>query len=152
MNRLVPRKHLLSLAAAIGASLAILVSADRLQSHTSEVAGLQVIHPWTEPGSRGAATNAYPTLVNDSEGRRVITGVSTELARRVEIVAGGGVVERLELSPGETLGIDQFHLRLVDLQRDLEAGAHFGATLRFADGRTAEIMMVVGESTQPPDM
>ena len=152
MTFTVPRSRLLGIVAAAAVSMAVLAPAGPVLSHTSEAAGLQVIHPWTEPGARGATTKAYPTLVNDTEDRQVITGVSTEFAGRVEIVAGGRSVERLELSPGETLGIDRFHLRLIDLRRDLEAGGHFGATLRFADGRTAEIMMVVGESTQAPEM
>jgi copper(I)-binding protein len=138
--------------AAVALGLAGLVPAGSGLSHTSQVAGLQVIHPWTEPGERGGTSKAYPTFVNQSNGRQVIAGVSTEVAERVEIVARGQGVERLELAPGETLGVDQFHLRLIDLTRDLDDGGHFAATLTLADGRRAEIMMVVGESSQAPDM
>ncbi len=152
MIRIVRHKRRRGLAVVLAVGLGALVPAGPGLAHTTEAAGLQVIHPWTEPGARGATTRAYPTLVNQSESPRALTSVSSELAARVEIVAEGRAVERLELAPDETLGADQFHLRLVELKRDLEAGGHFRAALGFADGRTAEVMMVVGESTQAPDM
>lgn len=152
MMRFVLGKHARMVAAGLVLGLSVLIPAGSGLSHTSEAAGLQVIHPWAEPGKRGATTKAYPTFVNPTDRPQVISGISAEAAARVEIVAGGEVIQRLELAPGETLGIDQVHLRLTGLKRDLDDGEHFGATLRLAGGKTAEIMMVVGESTQAAEM
>jgi len=119
-------------------------------AHTTNAAGYQVIHPWTEPAAQGQATKAYPTLVSQSEGDMVLAGVSTDAAQRVDIIVDGAPAKQLVLPAGKTVGSDSFHLRLVGLTRGLEDGGHFTATLRFADGRTKEITMVVGETTMAP--
>lgn len=132
-------------------SLAIAIPAGVGLSHTAEGEGFRVIHPWTEPAAQGQATKAYPTLVSTSDGELALTGVSSEVAERVEIVVDGETVDRLAVPAGTTLGTDRFHLRLVGLNRDLADGGHYTATLRFADGRTEEITMVVGEDTMTPE-
>ena len=132
-------------------SLAIAIPAGVGMSHTAKGEGFKVIHPWTEPAAEGEATKAFPTLVSTSDGELALTGVSSDVGERVEIVADGKTVDRLAMPAGKTLGTDRFHLRLVGLNRDLEAGGHYTATLRFADGRTEEIKMVVGESTMAPE-
>ncbi len=151
MTRSTPNRRLHRLVTGAAVALALTVPAGAGLAHTTEGEGFQVIHPWTEPATRGQATTAYPTLVSKSGGELALTGVSSDVAERVEIVADGETVDRLALPAGKTLGRDRFHLRLVDLTRDLQEGGHYKATLRFADGRTEQIMMVVGESTMAPE-
>lgn len=139
------------LGAIAGAVLAMCLPVGAGLAHTTQAAGYQVIHPWTEPAAQGQTTKAYPTLVSQSDSDMVLAGVATDVAPRVEIVVDGDPAERLVLPAGKTLGSESFHLRLVGLTRALEMSGHFTATLRFADGRTKDITMVVGETTMAPD-
>ena len=135
----------------VAVALALAIPAGAGLAHMAKGEGFRVIHPWTEPAAAGQATKAYPTLVSTSDGELALTGVSSEVAERVEIVVDGETVDRLAVPAGTTLGADRFHLRLVGLNRDLVDGGHYTATLRFADGRTEEITMVVGEDTMTPE-
>lgn len=149
MTRMTRDGHLPALVTAF--AVAVCVPAGPSAARTAEAEGFKVIHPWTEPAGQGQATNAYPTLVGKSGKERALTGVSSDVAERVEIVIDGEAVDRLTVPAGNTRGSERFHLRLTDLNRELEAGGHFEATLRFANGQTEAITMVVGESTTAPE-
>lgn len=141
----------LALALAFAAALAWASATAGARAHTSEHSDIQIIHPWVEPVGTGS-TLAHPTIVNDGDAAVAVVGVETDAAQRVELLRGGGPVDRIEIEAGDVATPEEVTLRLVGLTRPLAHGSHFPVEIVFADGRRIAVHFIVGEDATMPEM
>ncbi len=95
----------------------------------------------------------YVQIENGTTSGQRLIGALTAVAERVELhqteitddVARMRPLEGIELPSGSTLEIAPvgYHLMLVELQQDLQAGDTFPLTLKFASGQQLEIEVQV---------
>ena len=121
---------------------------------------IHVLDAWaraTPPGTENGAV--YLKIVNHGAADRLV-GARTSAARAAEVHTSAtrdGVVEMrrvdalpiaagttIELAPGGT------HVMLVGLASRLEAGAHVGLTLLFANGGEIAVEVTVVDARAPP--
>ena len=121
-------------------------------AHTIEIEGVQVIHPWAE-ASEGESARVFPTIANSGEDEIVIVGAETPVAARAEIIVDGHPVDRVVVPGGDVLSLAEpnTHIRLTGLTDPLRDGGHFSLLLKFADGGTMALEVVVGENTMAAD-
>lgn len=137
------------LATGTAISLATLLTAvAAANAHSVHAGGVQVIHPWAEP-TEHEMTRAFPTIANDGDATRTLTGVRSPVADHVHVHHDGSLTEALTLEPGATVGPDALRFLFVGLERPLAKGDDVPVTLAFADGRTIEVTFVVGRDAMP---
>ena len=122
-------------------------------AHMIEKEGVQVIHPWAE-ASEGGAARVFPTIANSGEDEIVIIGAETPIAARVEFIVDGQPVDRVVVPGGDVLSLAEpnTHIRLSGLTDPIRDGGHFSLLLKFADGGTMALDVVVGENTIAANM
>ena len=107
----------------------------------ASAAQIELKSAWMRPAAAGSDARAYVDIVSDTPLR--LTGASTPLARKVEIVVvqntdgtdPGKVVKSLPVTPGTPtrLAYKGNHLRLVGVREDLKNGRSLPVTLQFKD-------------------
>jgi len=119
--------------------------------------GLVVSDPWVRAAPSGDNSAAYLTIANTSATPHALVGVSSSVAKQVElhetvVSAGGNAMMqpvaqvpvpargRAELKQGS------YHVMLIGLQQTLKAGDRVDLTLRFASGDTLAVSAEVREA------
>jgi len=117
-------------------------------AHMIEKDGVQVIHPWAE-ASESDSARVFPTIANSGEDEIVIVGAEAQVAARIEFIVDGQPVDRVVVPGGDVLSLaePETHIRLSGLMDPLRDGGHFSLILKFADGGTMALEVVVGETT-----
>lgn len=152
------RRHLLSLAAAFAAAVALPAAA-----HDFKAGAIQIKHPWARPTSAGAQVGGgYLTLVNTGKTPDRLVGGTTPGARSFEIhemSMDGGIMKMrrldqgLALPPGGTVTLKPgaYHIMFVGLSKPLKLGEKLPATLRFEKAGEVKVEFAVEQpQPQPP--
>jgi periplasmic copper chaperone A len=115
---------------------------------------VEVVQPWSRPAAAGATGAGFMTLVNRSAKAQALTGVSSPMARKVEIHRSsmtGGVMsmrrqDRVEIPAGGEVAFAPggYHLMFMDLAKPLRVGDALPATLSFSGGGQLSVRFVVG--------
>ncbi|MEX1071035.1 MAG: copper chaperone PCu(A)C [Anaerolineales bacterium] len=125
---------------------------------------------WARPTAAGGTAAVYFELANRTAEDDILTAVTSEIARVIEmhhsmgadeldgmVANSGGEGEpetdvmvmaplaKLEIRSGEKIVFEpgSYHLMLIDLQRELIAGDQFSITLHFEDAADLEILVNV---------
>jgi copper(I)-binding protein len=108
------------------------------EMHLFEIAGLEVLHPWTR-ATDGKEALIFMELINDGDAAVSIEGAETDVADTAELVGfrmqggegGYEVLPPVPVQPGREmeLGPDGMAIRLVGLSEHFEEGHHVGLTL-----------------------
>ena len=148
---------------------ALLVAATVAACSTGGNASIKVTNPWARASSAMAAAGAaYMTIQNTGSATDALVGASSPAARTVEVhetvamgspapsasggTAGGMMgmqpVARLEIPAGGSVELKPggYHIMLIDLTKDLNAGATIEITLTFEKAGKVTVSAEVRES------
>lgn len=129
----------------------VVAAAAQAGAHTERRGDVQVVHPWVEPASAGAATQAHPTLVNLGDSVLWLDRVTSPVAGRVGMQRDGSAVDALKLAPGATLSPETVRFVLRGLKTDLPEGKAVPVTLHFRGMEALEVHMAIGRNTMNPE-
>lgn len=129
-------------------------------AHDFKSGDIEIVHPWARATHASATVAAgYIDVVNSGRSGDLLTGITTPLAERTEIhrsriegeVARMRSVESLPLEPGTTLDFEAegLHFMFIGIQRPLQAGDRFPATLFFERAGPVNVEFVVQTSANP---
>jgi periplasmic copper chaperone A len=116
---------------------------------------------WIRPAVKGDNSAIYFVIHNHSSRADELIGVSTDMARAVEMhesKMNGDVMQmnRLETVPLEAYAEIKFapgglHVMLIDLKNDLEVGSQIEVVLHFKNYEDIRLMVPVKETSVPED-
>ncbi len=139
----------------IGAAL-LINAAGTVSAHEDEFGKISVTHPFVSAAPEGGTTKLRMKIVNDGYDVVHVTGFTSAVASPASVVfaAGFGKIIRLEaitIAPDSAINFHaaKIWFELINLQRDLSVGDHFGGTLHLANGGEIEISVIVGEEFLP---
>jgi len=106
---------------------------------------------WAKAAEAGGMTGLFGTLENHGDHDLVITGVESDAAEMIELheVTADGVMREIEgptsIPAGGTLALapGANHIMLMGLTRELLAGDEVEVTVRFDDGTSVHLAMLV---------
>ncbi len=155
------KRHLLVAAPRQGA--AVLVCVALLLTLSPALAdGVRVTDAWARANAPGVAKAAvYLTLVNESTREARLVGVASSAAERVQLhrtIESDGQSRMEHQGDGVTIPArgerrfepGGFHIMLMGLRRDLEAGGELALTLELADGGGVRLDVSVKPLTWSP--
>jgi copper(I)-binding protein len=129
-----------------------------LLSACSQASGLQVSNAWARPALQDGTGAVYFLLQNHSASRDELTGVSSDAAQAAEMHESkmeGDVMRMLQIIslpiPGKAsieFGPGGYHVMLVGLKQDLQAGDEILVTLHFKNHESLVVSVPVQE--MPP--
>lgn len=122
-------------------------------AHMIEKDNVQVIHPWAE-ATEGDTARVFPTIANSGNEEIEIVGAEAPVAAGVALIVDGQPVDRIVVPGGDVVNLDgaDNHLHLRGLRDPLEEGGQFPLLLKFGDGGTMTIDVVIGENTLVSDL
>ena len=139
----------------IGAAL-LINAAGTVSAHEDEFGKISVTHPFVSAAPEGGMTRLRMKIINDGYDAIHITGFTSAVASPAKVIfaAGYGKFIRLKaitIAPNSAINFRaaQIWFELINLQKDLNVGDHFGGTLHLTNGGEIEISVIVGEEFHP---
>ena len=130
VNRLIPRRGVLSAGMALGASLMI----PRARAHEFFAISLTVIHPWTRASADGATSAIVSMKFEDIVRTDHLIGAETPVADGAELGGdGAGAIFEFPIREGQNAELSEtgVFLRLLRLRFPLLLGREYPLTLVF---------------------
>ncbi len=134
---------------------ALIAAAPAASAQATGDAKITVEQPWARATPAGAMTGAaYMTLANKAKTADRLTGVSSDVAAKVQIhemKVVNGVMQMREVAGGLVVPADgsvtlkpgSYHVMLMGLKKPLVAGQSFPLTLTFAKAGTISVTVPV---------
>ncbi len=115
--------------------------------------GLEIYSPMAMAGKTGETTGAFMTIKNTGSAADQLVGAACEAAMMTQVhetVMDGDVmkmreVEAIEIPAGESVALKHggYHIMLMDLMKDVQAGEMTNCTLKFATAGEVTVSMMV---------
>jgi copper(I)-binding protein len=141
---------------------AVLALATPAVAARPSAAPVEVVQAWSRPAVAGGTAVGYLTLVNHGRSPVALVKAESPLARKAEIhrsAMAGGVMSMtatpsVAVPPGGTVRFAPggYHLMFLGLSKTLAPGDRLPATLRFSDGRQAQVAFQVGSGAEAPQL
>ena len=142
----------------IGVAL-LINAAGTVSAHEDVFGKISITHPFVSAAPEGGMTKLRMEIVNDGYDTVHVTGFTSAVALPASVVfaAGFGKIIHLEaiaIAPDSAINFHaaQIWFELINLQRNLNVGDHFGGTLHLANGGEIEISVIVGEEFHPHEL
>ena len=143
--------------AAIAAAVIAIISVTIAAAHQEKIGSFTVHHPWARASATSQAKSGaiYLKLDNHGDSDIILTGVSTNAAKRAElhthIMSDHGVMQMRPVVGGisvpahgtEELKPGGLHIMMMGLTSPLSEGEVFDITLTFSDGSSGTVSVEV---------
>jgi len=132
----------------MGLTAAVLLAVGSAAAHDAKQGTVRVGHAWAKPADDGPA-RAFMPVLNEGGTGRTLVGASSPGATAALVGKDGEVVDTIAVPAGKMVNLAAWreHIRLTGFDGALEQGERVPLTLRFADGTTLDLSVIV--ETEP---
>ena len=125
----------------------IFILSTKVNSHTYEKMGIEIIHPWCSPSKKEGNSICNLTIANNTENPISLTNIHSNDIGHIMIMKNDNPAEKIVIPANGIRTTDDFSLMLHGTKKDLIKGENSSANLEFDNGMTINIRFVIGEDT-----